>query len=722
MLPLPISYRQLNKFIEEESFEPKLSWGLRMAITAIIPVLWGMTTGHIMQASWITLTAECICWVELKGAFTQRMWVLVFGTLLAILFCWIGTVAAPFMLVSVIAMFLVVFLAGLFKNLGERGAGLALSAYVMFIVCNAYPVETSAAIKERMWWVGIGGVWSVLIGFLWTLFMPLRQPYRRSIALIWKANASLLVAIAKGWDGIGLRSNIRTVYEKEKTVRTAIDSSLQLFENRHFQVKNIPLTEQELAKLRKQTALVGVHIVAIGDELANLKLSELPKSLRLKIHSLLTNLEHVVNSMATYTLSLKQASLLVVRTAVETTHQQIQALVQENETVVSHQQTIKRLIQLSERSVRIIESSLTHLENAGEDKTVLTSYSFLKTLYLLQPGMWIHNTKLLFNFNTHTIRYILRSSLAAALAVWFYKWFHIDHGYWLAFTVVLVMQPYFGATLKKALDRVIGTLTGGIVGGLLTHLDDVLYLREVILFISFVSMVYYVKNRYSIAAFFITVSLVLLFDVENAANTNIIIMRAVSTIGGACLAILAGFALLPDWDSKWLPKHLVKAIHANYNYFHAGILVSGNTDWTRMKRLAETANSSAFDSFNRFLSEPGAQKKSLMHWYHVILNNVHITRELNNIHVDDALHENERKKISSIEALQLIESCNEWFLKIVTLSKQLDDLPIKQQEWTIAQEGYEHLSEHQLFCIYKMHQELQTMHQNLLKLYPEAAR
>ena len=152
MFPLPISYRQLNKFIEEESFEPKLSWGLRMAITAIVPVLWGMTTGHIMQASWITLTAECICWVELKGAFTQRMWVLVFGTLLAILFCWIGTVAAPYMLVSVIAMFLVVFLAGLFKNLGERGAGLALSAYVMFIVCNAYPVETSAAIKERMWW------------------------------------------------------------------------------------------------------------------------------------------------------------------------------------------------------------------------------------------------------------------------------------------------------------------------------------------------------------------------------------------------------------------------------------------------------------------------------------------------------------------------------------------------------------------------------------------
>lgn len=714
-MPTTSVNRLLNKLIEDESLEPKLGWGLRMAITAMVPVIWGISTQQVLAASWITLTAECICWVELKGAFTQRLWILVTGMVLALLFAWLGAITAPYMWVSIIAIFFVCFLAGLFKNLGERGAGLAICVYIMYIVSNAHPEATGDALRERMGLVAIGGLWALVVGVASSIFMPVRQPYRRSIALIWKANASLLEAVAKGWNGKGVRNGLRTIYEKEKQVRAAIDSSLQLYQNRYFQTRNVPLTEQELAKLRKQTALVGIHIVAMGDELSGMKQQEVPKSTQLKIYEALFELKSVVNHLATYTISLKQESLFIVLAAIDKANLQVAALEETLATKNAHQSQLERIVQLYKRSIRIIESGLAHLEKVGNDKPVYSSYSFLKTLYLLQPRRWFYNTQLLFNFNTHTIRYILRSSLAAAIAVFIYKWLQVDRGYWFAFTVVLVMQPYFGATLKKAFDRIMGTLAGGIVGGLLIHMSDVPYLRECMLFVSFVSMVYFIRTNYALAAFFITLSLVLLFDVEHAANNEVIFMRALSTIGGACLSILAGFALLPDWDSKWLPKHIAQAITANYNYFIAGFFSEGIPDWTKMKRLAETANSNAFDSFNRYLSEPTLHKRPVMSLYHIILNNVHITRELNNIHVDDEVMSLNDEMPSDENSEELLQLCLQRFHDVLKLTPYLDEKS-KPPSLPVVNVSHPAYTTQQLFYLERMQKEITALYQNLQQL------
>ncbi|HTN47012.1 MAG TPA: FUSC family protein [Flavipsychrobacter sp.] len=704
-------YQSINKLLEDESFEPRLSWGLRMAIAAIVPVIWGLITGNIAAATWMTLTAECICWVELKGSFRQRASILLVGLLLAVCFATLGTITAEYEIISVICIFIVCFLAGLFKNLGDRGSGLAICIYVIFIVCNAYPVKDAAVLRERVSLVLAGGIWTFIVGITGSFFIPLRQPYRRSIALIWKANASLLHTIQQGWDSKSLRKSNREIYLQEKQVRTAIDSSLQLFENRAFQTDIFPAKEVELAKLRKLTALVGIHLVSIGDELDSVKLTEVNPDIKTKLSDVLLAMEQVLNNMALYILSLKPESLLIVEASIDSLNKKVAAFGEALPSAELHKRNLKRVMQLCERSIRLIETGLIHLTQIVGDKPVYSSYSYLKTLYLLQPQRWVKSTQLLFNFNTLTVRYILRSALAASVAIFAYKWFDIDHGYWLAFTVVLVMQPYFGATLKKALERIIGTLTGGVVGGLLAQLNDGFYLKEILLFICLVGMVYYVRKNYSIAAFCITVSLVLLFDAEATLNWNIIMMRALCTIGGACLAVLAGFTLLPDWDSKWLPRHIARAITDNYRYFISSFFSDTKTDWTKWKRLAETANSNAFDSFNRYLSEPVIRKRPVMSLYHIILHNVHITRELNNIHLEDEIGSIEPITLSPEQTLHLHE-CLYWFNEIIELLKHIDPKVTTQplEDVHLSKQGY---TTHQMFYADKMLYELKTMHGNL---------
>ena len=54
------SYKRLNQLLQNESFEPMFSWGVRMALSGTLPIVWGLATGRLEDAVWVTLTAEAI--------------------------------------------------------------------------------------------------------------------------------------------------------------------------------------------------------------------------------------------------------------------------------------------------------------------------------------------------------------------------------------------------------------------------------------------------------------------------------------------------------------------------------------------------------------------------------------------------------------------------------------------------------------------------------------
>jgi hypothetical protein len=133
---------------------------------------------------------------------------------------------------------------------------------------------------------------------------------------------------------------------------------------------------------------------------------------------------------------------------------------------------------------------------------------------------------------------------------------------------------------------------------------------------------------------------VALFAAEHTLDSSVILMRALSTIGGAALAVVGEFALLPTWDKKWLPRHIAAMIDANYNYFLFTFYpnrFSSAHQWTHFRRMAESSNSNAFDSFNRYLAEPTSKTKDYTLHYQIISHCIRITRELNNYHIETDL-------------------------------------------------------------------------------------
>ncbi len=695
------------------------AWGLRMAIAGAIPVIWGIATHHIEAGVWIALTAECICWVELKGTFGQRIRVLLAGAFLAFFFAILGSITGANIWLSTGCMLAVAFLSSLFKNLGDRGSGLSICVYLMFIICNAYPTTTFEALKMRSMLIVAGASWTVAVSLLISFFMPARQPYRRSIALIWKAIAELVAVVSKGWDGKTQRSTIRDIYLQEKELRVAIDTSLAFHTAMVHQVNKKDKHEYQLAQIRKATALIGTHIIAISGELEAVNTKTIDSSLQLKISALFSALQQASDRMAIYVLTLKPEEELLLTSRLSRLNKLLVLLkeyrINDNPELTV---TIKRVIRLTERAMKLFESCMARLTEMGDDLPVFRSYSLYKTIYTLHPKHWIQNIVLLFNFNTFTTRYALRAATAATVALFIYKWFHINHGYWLPFSVMIVLQPYFGATFKKAVQRIAGTVAGGLVGGLLLRVHTGMHIQEIMLCLSFIFMVYYLRKNYGISAFIITLNLVLLFNIEAPVTPGLIVTRALATVGGAGLAIVAGFLLLPHWDRKWLPVHLAEAIRTNYEYFlFTFFSPEPNVNWTRLKRNAESKNSNAFDSFSRYMQEPGGGKKSYSTYFQLITHNVRLTRELNNIHLEEENRPENARGVATEEQQAAINKCLQHFNRniafIRTIDPELEIDVVQADEHSVSSFR---LTKHELLYLDKMVIELEEMYQDLQKL------
>jgi copper chaperone CopZ len=639
-----------------------ISWGFRMAISAIVPLVWGLATNRILDAVWITITAEAVCWVELKGSYAWRVRTLAYAAALAIIFSMVGAVTGSNIWVSTLCMFAVGFLATLLKNIGDRASGLAICVYMLFILSNAYPTLTLLATEHRIYMVLIGAAWPIAVGMGISLFTPAEQPFRRQIALIWRAVASLAGVVGQGWDGEVKRSNVRAIYLKEKDVRTAIDTSFMFYSQMASQVTEKDKQRYHLVQLRKAASLVAVHIIAMSEEMEGININAIDASLKIKLSVLFTALHDTLERMAVFTITLRPEEKVIL-TARASRLKKLVLLAKQYPLPAAQPAiaAIKKMIHLAERSLKLIERSIGHIEDMGSDALTFRTYSMVKTLFILNPKTVFASLRTLFSFTTFNTRYALRSAIAATVALFIFKWFKIDHGYWLPFSVMIVIQPYFGATFKKAIERVVGTLAGGVVGSLFLLIDRQVHIIEAILFITFVLMVYYFRKNYGLAVFVITVNLVLLFNLEANLNPLLIATRALCTVGGSALAVIAGFALLPTWDKKWLPIHLATAINCNYNYFIATFFgKKPNENWTQNKRGAEIQNSNVFDSLNRYIHEPKSVDNSTL-YYELVMHNIRVTRSLNNIYVEGDL---QAPATAAPEQQEKINECLHCFNKI----------------------------------------------------------
>lgn len=736
-MSLATSYQSVNKHLQSQYREPAWGWGIRVALSVTVPLLFGAFFDKGSGAEWMAIAAECVSFIELKGNIGQRVRLLISASLLSILFCIAGSLAGNYIWISLPGMFAVGFLSGLFKNLGDRGMGLALSVYIFYIITSAYPVPDMPSLWGRCGWVALGSLWTVWVGLCSFLFIRIGTPYRRTIAAIWKSVAALAYTAGQGWDGVKPRSSVRELYLKEKEVRTAIDSSLALFEETSDQVSKSQKTKYALAQSRRYASLVSLHIIQISETAEQLFKHTGDRQLMVQVYSLFRVLEQMGERMEIYLLTLREEERILVRSRVERLRKilvQLSELPENTQAGVST--IIGKLLVLSERVAKLVEQSLDLLVSPGE-RRVYRAYSFAQTLNILHPRYVKNNIRQLLNLDSITTRYALRIATAAFLGMLighllsedsnFSLMLHREHGfplirlrhhgYWIAFTAIIVSQPYFGATLKKGIERSIGTIAGIIVGSGFLMLPFPSIARFVLVFFSSVFLIYFLRRQYSVATFFITLMLVGLLAIDPHFEAGLMMTRVLCTIIGSALAIGAGFLLLPSWDKDQLPRFLADAITANYTYFRSTFYRDEEFQpWTRLKRTAEAKNSNFFDSFTRFMQEPQRSKKGYANYYYLITHNVRVTRELNNFHSETELEEHKIPVREKETFYQMLYQCDDLFRENMELLKKAGNHFVPEAFLkTFPEEGFHNMvpMESQMVYLEKMLIELKAINTSL---------
>jgi uncharacterized membrane protein YccC len=183
------------------------------------------------------------------------------------------------------------------------------------------------------------------------------------------------------------------------------------------------------------------------------------------------------------------------------------------------------------------------------------------------PESWIDTLRGSLALDSAVLRHAGRVAIIALLSVFVTRALDLQRGYWATLTAVLLLQPYLPATITRGVQRVAGTVAGGLIATALAALvDDPLGIALAATALAGVSAAVLQLN-YGLYALFLTPTFILLAE-AHAVDTHLIEIRIANTLLGAGLAVAGALLLWPSRESTRSADRLAEALDGAAGYLH----------------------------------------------------------------------------------------------------------------------------------------------------------
>ncbi len=224
------------------------------------------------------------------------------------------------------------------------------------------------------------------------------------------------------------------------------------------------------------------------------------------------------------------------------------------------------------------------------------------------------------HFNHPRMRYALRLSFCFIIGYLLNYFFFPEKGEWIMLTSLFVNQPTYRETRQRLFERVLGTISGVVVGIGIIQIIPTHGGQMLMMLLSGYFFFLYRQSNYSFAVVFITTYV--LFGNNLSANRGIEVLlpRVIDTIIGALLAFAAVRILWPNWQYKRIPTLISDALSKNANYFNTILNEINNPDkgkddyeYRLARRLAHKADNELTLAWRSMRVEPQKKRKSMDH-------------------------------------------------------------------------------------------------------------
>ena len=267
-----------------------------------------------------------------------------------------------------------------------------------------------------------------------------------------------------------------------------------------------------------------------------------------------------------------------------------------------------------------LAQAMRHLENADDAFRQLFGRR-RRLLDVLRPpvdfrlpsGAALRTLRAHLTSDSAIFRHALRVAVVAALGTAVITRYGLAHGIWLPLTSLVILQPDYGGTINRALQRTAGTVAGAVVAGiLLASVHGSAAFDAAIAALLFATFAL-IRRRYGYAITFLTPIVMLLIGEGSADPWIDLAERIAYSVVGAALALAAGYGLWPQWERERLSDRLARAIRADRDYLAAalaGLAVAAPPAAAlgQLRRQAEIAVGNADAAFQRMLGEPAHRR------------------------------------------------------------------------------------------------------------------
>jgi uncharacterized membrane protein YccC len=182
----------------------------------------------------------------------------------------------------------------------------------------------------------------------------------------------------------------------------------------------------------------------------------------------------------------------------------------------------------------------------------------------------------------------------------------LDRGYWVPLTLLVVMRPDFASTWQRAALRVVGTIVGLVLATELVHLlpgGD--WWRVGLVLVFAFGMRLAGPGNIGLTAVCLSGLVVLLLQIQGVPARDAVASRALATVSGGLLAVVAVALLLPAWERRYVGDRMDALLRVYRDYLGVvADLGAGRAELHRARAAARLARTNAQASVDRAASEP----------------------------------------------------------------------------------------------------------------------
>lgn len=583
---------------------PAWGAGIRAAIATFVPLL----AAQLLQlpgeaGTWLSLAGFSGALVDRGGApYRTRALTLALFAVLSALAVMAGSLAQHSLPVAVVATLLVAIACSLGRAWGNVGASIGGSLLNNFVIALAIPVTHGTL--PRGGYILLGSAWVAVLALgLW----PLRpyRPARLAVAACYQALGDFAAAVR---DAIapGAAAEVHAPPGSAE-VRAALEHAAGVLAAiRRGRPGESPRGDRLVVLRESCDQLFGLAI-ALGDVVETIPRARRDDLLQRELAGALDDMIGVAAALGAGVLDERERpGPEVPRRAARIRDLLASRLDDLGPTERAQYEHATLVVERMEEFAAVASAVLSRMGSAQPALPDPASLSVAEEAD--GRGSLFAPLEAVLDHDSLVLRYALRVAIVTALAVWLTGQFDIPHGYWVTITAVVILQPYSGATTVKAMQRLIGTVLGGI---LTAALGAALHDPRWILVLSFLFAgicVAVLPINYALFSMFLTPTFVLLAEV-GTGDWHLAEVRVLNTLLGGTLALLGSRLLWPRPEWSRFPTYAAAVLRENADFLRIVARDFGDRSeaaTARMRagrRRAGLAAINAEESFQRLMGE-----------------------------------------------------------------------------------------------------------------------